>query len=109
MKRFFFCRTEPQLLVSRLRFSARLHVSFSLVKASRKFDSSEKKENMSRVAAELLNKSETLIMACCIVPRDGSDVFGVSTFYSFSPGSMKWHSSSARLCNSRDVLRFESL
>lgn len=48
-----------------------------------------RKKNMSRVAAELLNKSKILIMACCIVLRDGNDLFGVSTFYSFSPGSMK--------------------
>lgn len=89
-----------------------LHVSFRLVKASRKFLSlmaGRRNKNMSRVAAELLNKSETLIMACCIVQHDGSDVFGVSTFYSFSPGSVKWHISSARLWNSRDVLRFECL
>ncbi len=64
---------------------------------------------MSRVAAELLNKSEILIMACCIVRHDGNDLFGVSTFYSFSPGSMKWHISSARLFKRVDVLRFESL
>ncbi len=64
---------------------------------------------MSRVAAELLNKSEILIIVRCIVRDDENDPFGVSTFYNKSPGNMKWHISPARLCNCADMLRFVSL
>lgn len=65
------------------------------------------KSDMSRAAAGLLNKSETLIIAGCTVRHHGRDLSGVSTFYSFSSGGVEWHISSARLCNGGDVLRFE--
>lgn len=61
---------------------------------------------MPRVSSELLNKSETLMIAHCIVRRDGSDL-SPSFFFKvpYSMGRVKWHISSVGV-KSRDVLRF---
>ena len=85
---FIFFRTEPRLLIMCCEVSLRLVARFFLTckgvkEVFFKFDGRKKKKNMSRVAAELLNKSEILIIVCCIVRHDGNDLFGVYTFLQF--------------------------